>query len=129
MAKLGGDGGLVDHVEEAHLLLPLHPHGGGRRETTGGPCLVRQESMRRVGKAKPTFVLQVVELSRGGLPTGGRRWVRKWVGWRRDREGRGRGEASGVGRNWLEWRGLHRWDPTLSSLNESTHPWTSMPHA
>lgn len=28
-AELGGDGGLVDHVEEAHLPLPLRPHGGG----------------------------------------------------------------------------------------------------
>ena len=27
-AELGGDGGLVDHVEEAHLPLPLRPHGG-----------------------------------------------------------------------------------------------------
>ena len=64
--KLGGDRGLVDQVEEAHLLLPLHPRGGGRRETTGGPCLVRRESVRRAGEANPTFVLQVVELSRGG---------------------------------------------------------------
>jgi hypothetical protein len=27
-AELGGDGGLVDHIEEAHLSLPFRPHGG-----------------------------------------------------------------------------------------------------
>lgn len=27
-AELGGDGGLIDHVEEAHLPLPLRPHDG-----------------------------------------------------------------------------------------------------
>lgn len=30
-AELRGYGGLVDHVEEAHLALPLRPHGGGER--------------------------------------------------------------------------------------------------
>lgn len=60
---------LSSHAEVcfyALLLLPLHPRGGGRRETTGGPCLVRRESVRRAGEANPTFVLQVVELSHGG---------------------------------------------------------------
>lgn len=28
-AELGGYGGLVNHVEEAYLALPLRPHGGG----------------------------------------------------------------------------------------------------
>jgi hypothetical protein len=37
-------------------------------------------------------------------------------------QGKGRGEAGGAGRNWLEWCGLHRWDPTLSTLDESTRP-------
>lgn len=30
-AELRGYGGLVDNVEEAHLALPLRPHGGGER--------------------------------------------------------------------------------------------------
>jgi len=73
-AQLGGDGGLVDHVEEAHLPLPLRPHGSGgcgggcgggeRRRAVLGSRGSQEEAgereERRVGEANPSFVLEVV---------------------------------------------------------------------
>lgn len=52
--ELGGDGGLVDHVEEAHLALPLRPHGGGVGGGRGGTvarCVVGGGRAREIGRA------------------------------------------------------------------------------
>lgn len=56
-AELGGDGGLVDNVEEAHLPLPLRPHGGGGggggESDAAGRAGGREEEAGGRGEAKP----------------------------------------------------------------------------
>jgi hypothetical protein len=39
-AELGGDGGLVDHIEEAHLSLPFRPHGAEATATAAARTTV-----------------------------------------------------------------------------------------
>jgi hypothetical protein len=57
-AQLGGDGRLVDHVEQAHLPLPLRPHGGERRRAVLGSRGSQEEAGEREEgwEANPSFV-------------------------------------------------------------------------
>jgi hypothetical protein len=69
-AELGGDGGLVDHIEEAHLSLPFRSHGGVAAART---TVLRSRVAGRAGngarRRNPSSVLEG-SFERGVLRSG-----------------------------------------------------------